>query len=261
MQIKKISRLLGLSSLMLMSVAEAAFFGENTQGWHWYQDPFIEPQEKPEAREETASQKKTPSSPSAILAAYRKELEQRLHRAWVYPSSQNLKAYQLMQKDLVQRSQAFAKTWMQVVYQTPSLDHSLVFPVNHQGRHLYLDQQKAATKTTIQSLSQDYGLFFFFSEHCAYCHQFAPIVKQFSEEHGWSVLAISAEGGTLAEFPNALADQGLIAEWKVEFFPALFAINPKTGHRLPLAYGLTALDEIEDRVMVLVKAPNKGNAS
>lgn len=261
MPIKKISRFLGFSSLMLMSSVEAAFFDKNTEGWHWYQEPFIEiVEQQPDTSEKAASQK-SPLTPSGIIAAYQKELKQRLHKAWAYPSMKNLKAYQLMQKDLMHRSQHFAKTWMQVVYQNPSLDHTLAFPVNHQGRHLYLDQQKASFKATIRSLREDYGLFFFFSADCAYCHQFAPIVKQFSEEHGWAVLAISAEGGTLPEFMDAVSDQGLIQQWKVEFFPALFAVNPKTGDILPLAYGLTALDEIEQRVMALVKAPNRGDPS
>ena len=248
--------------LLFMSALQAVFFEERSQGWHWYQDPLIAlfEAESPSS-ERTSSDEGAPLEPSVIIQSYRKELEQRLHRAWVYPSMQNIKAYQLMQKDLMQRSQNFAHTWMQVVYQNPSLDHSLVFPMGHQARHVYLDQQKANVRTTIQSLREDYGLFFFFSSQCAYCHQFAPIVKAFSKEHGWAVLAISTDGGTLAEFPEALPDQGLMQKWKVEFVPALFAVNPKTGEILPLAYGLTALDQIEERLIALLKAPNRVRAS
>jgi hypothetical protein len=35
--------------------------------------------------------------------------------------------------------------------------------------------------------------------------------------------------------------------------PALFAVNPKTGDVVPVAYGLTSLDQMENRIMTLLK--------
>jgi len=248
--------------LLSLGVAQASFFSQKAEGWHWYQDPIMV-LEKSEAPIQASSPAFSPifKTASEVVKAYQQELQKRLHLAWVIPTEQNVKAYQVMQKDLVQRSHEFSQTWMRVVYQNPDFDHSVAFPSSHLGRHLYLDQKKALVKETIRALAQDYGLFFFFSSGCAYCHQFAPIVQQFSKEHGWHVLAVSSDGGTLPGFKDALPDNGLIEQWKVQVLPALFAVNPKTAHIVPLAYGLTTIDQIEDRLMTLLQKPQPGGPS
>lgn len=241
-----------LSGALSLGV-EASFFAQKAEGWHWYQDPITVIQE-PEAPPQ-ASRVLTPVFKSAtqVVKAYQKELEKRLHLAWVLPSEANVRAYQDMQQDLMQRSRQFSDTWMRVIYQNPRLDSSVALPSSHLGRHLYLDQQKAQVKDTIRALSADYGLFFFFSSQCAYCHQFAPVVQQFANTHGWHVLAVSADGGTVPPFKDALPDNGLMEQWKVQVLPALFAVNPKTSHIIPLAYGFTTIDQMEARLMMLLK--------
>ena len=264
------SKLLLLKILLLTFLSikvgfAASFFGEHARGWHWYEVlPLIEEPETPKetkgigAPETGASKREStsprPKTPTELVKAYREVLESRLHAAWVNPTPQNLKAYQEMQKDLMDRSQLFATVWMQSVFQNPELDHTLVSPVNQQGRHLQIDLEKERTTRTIQNLSQEYGLFFFFSGECPYCHQFAPIVKRFAETYGWEVIAISVDEGKLEEFPNAQNDNGLFEVWGIKVLPSLFAVNPNTKEAIPIAYGLTSLDEMENRIMILTGA-------
>lgn len=252
-------KILLLGFLSIKGGFAASFFGEHARGWHWYEAlPLIEePDRLKQTSESEENTPPRPKTPSELIKAYREVLESRLHAAWVNPTPQNLKAYQEMQKDLMDRSQTFATVWMQNVFQNPGLDHTLVSPVNQQGRHLQIDLEKDRTARTIQNLSQDYGLFFFFSEKCPYCHQFAPIVKRFAETYGWEVIAISVDAdasgrGSLAEFPNAQNDNGLFEAWGLKVLPSLFAVNPKTKSTIPIAYGLTSLDEMENRIMTLV---------
>lgn len=253
MNIKMVCKIIVILIGSLVRVnLHAAFFEQNAEGWHWYHDPVIEEESAPlitKQHTETA----LPLTPTEIVKAYQKELEKKLHKAWVYPSYKNIQAYQEMQKDLTQRSQNFSETWMKVVYQNPELDHTLVSPVNQKSRHIYLDQEKQMIIETIKSLKEDYGLFFFFSSQCEYCHQFAPIVQQFAKNYGWEVIAISADGRDVPGFTEILPDNGLLQKWGVKFLPSLFAVNPTTGHVLPIAYGLTALDQMELRIITLLK--------
>lgn len=247
------------------SFAES-FFGEHARGWHWYE--VLPAMEEPPTKEEEAEEKEAarPKTPAEWVKAYREELENRLHAAWVNPIPQNVKAYQEMQKDLMRRSKLFATVWMQNVFQNPELDHTLISPVNQQGRHLQIDLEKNRTVQVIKGLSETFGLFFFFSDDCPYCHQFAPIVKRFAETYAWEVIAISVNAdssgtgapgtdssgsGSLPEFPHAQADHGLVEAWGIQALPAVFAVNPKTQEAIPIAYGLTSLDEMEVRVMAL----------
>lgn len=239
----------------------ASYYQNHEQGWHWYEPQEVEMQEKQEPA--VATVKVSPEkpvkkkSPKEIVASYREELENRLAAAWIDPSPQKIKAYQDMQKDLTDRSKAFSEGWMQNVFLNPTLDHTLVSPVNQRARHVHLDLEKKQVKETIMGLSKEYGLFFFFSGNCEYCHQFAPIVKQFSEQYGWEVLPISLDGGQLEPFPNAQPDNGLFEQWQQggqgQVMPALFAVNPNTGHVIPVALGMTSIDQMEIRIMSLVK--------
>jgi conjugal transfer pilus assembly protein TraF len=251
--------------LLLATSLQAGFFDEHAQGWHWYEtlssEEVIE-DNKPEEKVSSPSFPNTslkPKTSTDIVKAYKQELEKRLHQAWVNPTPKNLKAYQDMQKDMMTRSERFSNAWMQVVYENPSLDHTLIAPVNQKARHVYLDEEKKHTQETIKALSQSYGLFFFFRDDCPYCHQFSPIVKKFSETYGWEVIAISQNGESLEEFPEAQPDNGLFAAWKVEVLPSLYAVNPNTGHVLPIAFGLTSLDQMEERIMTLVQKESGEN--
>jgi conjugal transfer pilus assembly protein TraF len=237
--------ILGITSLWAGS-----FYQDHARGWHWY-----ESQESGDRRQESEEDKPAikEKTPSEIVAAYRKELENRLSKAWIHSTPQNIQSYQVMQKDMLERSQKFSETWMRNVFMYPHLDHTLISPVSHTARHLHLDQQKERVKKTIQELRHSYGLFFFFSSGCRFCHEFAPIVKTFSENHGWEVLAISVDGGKLEDFPHAVLDNGLMEAWGVKALPALFAINPTTEEVIPLAYGMVSLDQIENRLMTLIE--------
>ncbi len=271
--ILKVLVLLLVSFLIIKASFAESFFGAHARGWHWY-EILSEPdkEDKVISDEQPLKDSSRPQTPTELIKAYREVLESRLHAALLNPTPQNIKLYQEMQKDLMNRSQMFATVWMQNVFQTPELDHTLVSPVNQQGRHLQVDLEKNRAARTIQNLSQEYGLFFFFSSDCPYCHQFAPIVKRFAETYGWEVIAISVDGdasrtgasstdtsGTsapdsrlLAEFPNAQNDNGLFNAWGIKVLPALFAVNPRTEQVIPIAYGLTSLDEMENRVMTLI---------
>lgn len=234
-----------------------AFFGDHSRGWHWYETLPIpaEEDESEEQKSKVFTPVASPKSSSEIVKAYREELENRLHTAWISPTPANVRSYQVMQKDMMDRSKLFSTSWIQNVFQHPELDHTLVSPVNQQGRHIQLDLEKERRGQTIQDLSQKYGLFFFFSSDCPYCHQFAPIVKRFAETYDWDVIAISIDGGSIYEFPNAQPDNGLAQIWNIKALPSLYAVNPQTQEAIPIAHGLTSMDEMENRVMVLIENP------
>lgn len=227
------------------------FFNTHSKGWHWYEK--ITEEDEPIKDVKKDEQKQKPMTARETVKAYSKELENRLHKAWMNPTDENIQSYMEMQKDMVDRSETFSKNWMQTIFTNPLLDETLKNPVNQKSRHIQLDLQRQKTKETIKSLSKEYGLFFFLSSKCAYCHEFAPIVKNFSELHDWEVLAISLDGGQSDVFKNTVPDNGLFEQWNVQVLPALFAVNPTTGHVIPVAYGLTSIDEMENRIMKLIE--------
>ncbi len=268
--------LFSLSCLILNCAslrAEPHFFQKHAEGWHWYQDSAQLPEvseQKPEVSEQKLPSDKLlsnkslrdskPLSPTEQIEGQRKVLETKLHAAIVEPSRENIVAYLFAQKALMDQSQRFSEAWQKVVMTTPALDETLTHPVDQNARPVYYEEKRKALERRIKSLSQEYGLFFFFRQNCPYCHGFAPLVKRFSETYGWSVLAVSLDRPlkpglkpALSEFPNAKIDNGIAAHLKITHVPALIAVHPKTGQTIPLAYGMISESEIESRVELLTK--------
>jgi len=239
---------------------EASFYKDSGRGWHWYEkiptpiDEDLDDKEKPASVPRTIpSQKQVHPSASDIVARYKKELENRMATAWIHPTPQNVKAYQEMQKDMLDRSKVFSDVWMKSVFTNPRLDHSLQSPVNQKAVHVQLDLKKQKTETLMKELSKSYGLFFFFSTSCEYCKVFAPIVKQFSSVYGWDVIPISMDGKKIEIFPQTVPDNGLSEKWGISVLPSLYAVNPTTGHVIPVAHGMTSLDQMETRILALTE--------
>jgi conjugal transfer pilus assembly protein TraF len=226
---------------------KGGFWDRKAEGWHWYEVFSRDAQREPPPAQEA----KIPPTPTQTLATFKAEVTRRLHRALVEPSFQNVKAYQMIQKILVDRSETFAKRWLEVLYQTPELDETVRYPISQAARHIYLDRRVQETTQVMKTLSKRYGLLFFFKGDCPYCHQFAPLVKQFSNTYGWSVLAVSLDGSSLKEFPGSQRDNGAASKLNIEQVPALVAVNPQTGHLVPVSYGMQSVDQLEERFRLL----------
>lgn len=233
------------------------FLNDHATGWWWYQnipeenkDPVMTTPQKQDPKVKTLSPKEQQES-------YGKELANRLAKAWLNPTPDNVRNYQVMQQDMLEKSNQFANTWAVNLLKHPELDHTLKAPVNQKAIHLKADQDQKAKINAIQELASQFGLFFFFGGECAYCHQFAPTVKAFGAKYNWQVMAISVDGQSVPDFPNAELDNGLYESWKLTTLPVVVAVNPTTGEAIPIAQGMISLSEMEDRIMLMIKQRRK----
>ncbi len=229
----------------LIGNVQSGYIERKAEGWHFY-EPLAIPQEK------TEDEAPSPQAPEERLKAFKAEVERLKQVAVMEPTFENVKAYMVIQKELMDKSAAFTSKWMEVVFTTPSLDYSIEHPTSQSGRHVYLDQKKQQMDQEVYNLAQTHGLFFFVSSSCAYCQKFAPIVKAFSQQYGWEVMAISMDGTTLPEFPDADNDNGISAKLGVESVPTLLAVNPQTEEIIPLSNGMSSQQQILDRIRVLI---------
>lgn len=209
--------------------------------------------EKSNKQDSASSSQQTKYPHTTQMKLLKADIKEALSRAVLWPTPQNLYHYQHKQKALLERAELFSQRWMRNTYFNPQLDHTLRVPVNQIAQPIYYAQQQKERKKHIRMLAKEYGLFFFFSQSCTYCHHMAPIVKRFSEQYNWTVMPINLEGTQpLPDFPKVQKDNGLAAQWGIDNIPALFAVNPKTKHILPIAYGLVAIEEIERRIVTLM---------
>jgi conjugal transfer pilus assembly protein TraF len=224
------------------------YFSDHERGWHWYQ---AEPGS--DDKKEKNSKSKDESSPLERLKKYQKKLETAKAEAVLNPTPENVKNYQMLQYEMLEKSHKFADVWMQNVYRNPEINYALKSPTSQNARHVYLQEENRKKEEKILALSKSYGLFYFFKNNCRYCEAFAPIVKKFSEKYQWEVLAISEFGETNPNFARNVKDNGLAETWGVGVYPSLFAVNPKTGDVIPIANGMISIEEMEERILTITK--------
>lgn len=124
----------------------------------------------------------------------------------------------------------------------------------HSGSKSVFQNPKPIKNTTSQ---HRYMLVLFFSNQCPHCVQFAPVVKHFIDANHWSIEAISLNGETLPEFPNAtFATQEMIDlayQGKPVVYPALFIANANTKALYPVSFGELGKQELLERMRLIME--------
>ena len=238
------------------ATAETQWFQRHAEGWFWYIDPPVEEEAVEEIIEPQPAMltAPVPLNPIAELKAFQEELENAQALAIMHPSNENVMAYMYLQKQAMDRSQAFSETWQRVVWTTPELDHTLVRPTSPKAVNAYYDERNANRKVKLQQLAQTHGLFYFFRQSCPYCRQFSPILASFAKRHGFHITAISMDGGSAPGFPNPRVDNGTARRLGVQTVPAVYLVEPQSRSVQPVSFGLLGPTELEERIMSLMNS-------
>jgi len=240
---------IGVLTLSIMCASQPVFadsFWQNhAQGWHWY-----ETKPSPQDLPPPVPAQDIPSATQA-LAQIQATLKEARAEALIDPTPEHVANYIALQNLIVGQATTFGNVWQQVIWQTPSLNYSLLHPTNQLAQQVQTDQVHAQNQQTLKQLAKTYGLFFFFSSTCPYCHKFAPTIKDVEETYGFSVVPVSLDGGSLPEYPNPERDSGQAEMFHVTQWPAVFLVDPKAKKIIPITFGLISEDELTQRIVEL----------
>jgi len=228
------------------------FYSEHAQGWFWYHDPAPLPSPSKELDDKSNIAIPKYAQATQALEAYKKDLSDKKNLALMNPTYENVSAYMQAQKEMIAKAEHFSNLWQKVVLTTPELNYERVYPTAQYARHAQEDMEHQQREARIKALSQTHGLFYFFKQSCQYCQTFAPIVRAFSEKYGWSVMAISLDGGSSTHFETVVPDNGIAAFLNIQAVPALVAFNAVTQEMIPISYALVSLDQLEQNLMTLI---------
>ena len=94
---------------------------------------------------------------------------------------------------------------------------------------------------TSASVQNPYAFVLFFESTCPHCQRFAPILKEWADQHHFHVYAFTLDGKGLPSFPHPIP---AVSSIKQTFFgtapietPSLFLVNVQTNNALPIAQG------------------------
>ncbi len=238
------------------------------EGWFWQKDQVPAPKPKaPEQKPEPALS--ADDRDLAELNEFKVKLERALNVATQNPSEANVMRYLEMLTQARQKASVFADTAQAVAVRMPWIDNTLTGggrPSQPTAQRAYDSIQMQDRDQLLREMAQSYGLYFFFRRNCAYCHVQAPMLKQFQQKYGFTVYAVTLDGGSLPDFPGAVQDSGL-AEKVADamgvptqhfMVPAVVLARPATREVVPVGFGAMTMDQMAERVAMVVRVKDGG---
>ncbi len=226
------------------------YWQQHREGWFWYRDP-PPPKARPVPKKPV-----NPTKPRELadFEAMQQRLETLKRVAVMNPTDDNLMAYMRFQRMVMDRSQTFADRWQRLVWREPSLDYaSDGRPTNTLAIAAFDQRQSEQDRAAVRQLATTHGLVFVFRSDCPFCHRFAPILKRFAQQHGLAVLAVSLDGGTLPEYPDARPDNGVAARLNARAVPALYLTQPSRREFRPVGFGMMSDTDLLERIAALAR--------
>lgn len=255
---------------LLEAPVEPRYWRRSREGWFWQKDPPPAAVPKPAPAAPRAAKPLDPDDRDlAELDAFKVRLERALNVATQNPTEANVMRYLEMLTQARQKASTFADMAQAVAVRMPWIDHTLTGggrPSLPGAQRAYDTIRMQDRDQLLREMAQTHGLYFFFRRNCAYCHVQAPMLAQFQKKYGFTVYAVTLDGGTLPDFPNAVPDQGL-AEKVAEAMgvptqhfvvPAVVLAKPATREVVPVGFGAMTMDEMADRVAMVVRVRDGG---
>ena len=229
------------------------------RGFNWY--PPDAPPPKKEDPKKAPPKKEEPPKPIDItklktVPEVRKEAERLRDVAIMDPTPENVLTYLKANKFLMDKSAVFTDMTQRVTWQNPTVDYNAISPQANFAQIQLKNSNDASDDALMRQLAQTFGVLFFYRSDCEFCHIQAPIMNMLQRTYGLEVMAISGDGGPMQGFPDAKPDNGistLVTGGRgISMYPATFLVSKDQKQIIPLGSGVLALDEITNRVRVLV---------
>ena len=236
-----------------------SYWRDRERGWFWYDDPRpaqTEPAKPEPSAIPSTNAPITPQRPRELLEfeALQRRIEDLRNIAIINPSERNVRNYLDIQNVVIEKASTFADVAQRVLWASPDLDPTVTGrPVNAKALEVFDREQAQARASNVAQLSQTHALFFFFRSDCPYCHQFAPLLKDFEARFGLSIVPISIDGGGLPAFRTPKVDNGIARTLDVRQVPALFLAEPRSGTITPIGYGVLSESELLERIHVVTR--------
>ena len=251
-----------------ISAAKPGYYDRGAEGWFWYKEKNPVEVEEPKKEEKKPEEPKVivmqappaeepepakEAGPAALSAAwFRENLQVYLDKAIDDPSPENVQAYFLLQRVMMDKAQDFSDVSRRVVMGDPILDESNRRSLDPSTSRLQEDLSSKRRVEALNYVTSKAGIVYFFDSECDLCDNQAANLKHLQERTGIEVMAVSLDGQPLRSgyfADNMTADQGQAAAMGVSEGPALFLVAPPDKW-IALAHSVITQEEAVTRILL-----------
>lgn len=258
---RTISRVIGVAAILSLLLPITNIHAQQKQwwqgdsdGWFFYDDPekAVAPQKKEPVAEPKEEPKKEQPVEKPLLASeqLKKKGEELLSNAVTNPTEENVKAYMVHNKQMLEMSDRFSLVWQAMLMKYPEL-----------YKQTSTDSVTKETEDTVKSLRFTAALLFIYTSTCEFCQKTAPVIAEFQRKYDFTVLPVTMDGIPLEVLPNTVPDNGISARLGIETVPAIYLAYPGEDRFERISTGFLSLTELERKIYQLTKyqAPSRSS--
>lgn len=251
------------SSLLAYSVKDGCrpssdnYYADRERGWFWSESPCVKQETNSSSQNNTGTPKKqyklipkVVQIPWEIIDQIDPEQIAEMEResqkiALMYPTDRNVKEHRLLQKYVVKKSVAYAKTGDRLGRSDTELaTWRAEMPNAAFKRDVKTRESYKKSEDVLQSYAQKAGLVVITKQGCGYCERQIPILNMLKEETGFTYKEVD-----MSEAPTAVMNLGVATT------PDIFLVLNQGGKARwqRVASGLNSLGEIKQAILVGLK--------
>jgi len=275
MQLSALFRPLALALITVSSAgalfpqaASAGYYGRGAEGWFWYDDPTPVKEEEPKKEEPKKEEPKVivmkappPAEAAPAEAAelpplsaawFRENLQVYMDKAIDDPSPENVEAYFLLQRVMMDKAQEFSDVSRSVVMGDPILDESNRRSLDPSTSRLQENLSAKRREEALTRIMDKAGVAFFFSEQCDLCDNQGTYLKLLADRTGIEIMPITLDGKPLksgAFADTMIMDEGQAAALGIEEGPALYLLAPPDKW-IALAHSVVTQEDAVTRILM-----------
>lgn len=175
-----------------------------------------------------------------------------LHRARQTKSMEDMRQFLALQDYWMKESSRFRNLFHKTMLYYPEYDYAVTHPTSSIGTKLLDSEREKNNKSDIHALSKTHGLLFFYRAKNTYDQKQIAVLQDFCERFSLPLIPVSVDGKRAPELPYSRLDKGEAEALGVRFFPAILLVNPKTEETLPIAFGFTTQDVLEQNLVSVI---------
>lgn len=241
--------------------ARSTYWDGDKNGWHFYEPKPTKPGRSKPVEPEVAPPTEMvfpplQTGPAPLSAEWLKDnIPKYQSRAIDNPTPANVELVAYLQRLAMDKAERYSQAMAQVPINNPALDEYARSALTATQRIQAESSMSTAKQQALATLSNRVGLWYFYSSKCPYCAKQDPILDRFETRTGFSILAVSLDGGPLASgSPRSfVTNQGHAERLGVMMTPTLVVADTATGELHNLSAGLRTTAEIEERLLELGK--------
>jgi len=251
--------------LICLIISQAAwgysdFYKDSKRGWFWFEEGPQGPALQGPALQGPAFQRRAfgrqtdnelDIDPLTKLQDFQEEIEQAKAAMIMTPSATNASKYIKLQNEMFKKASKVGKTWQAAMLSDPDIDIMKDSPISKRGSDIARDTKAKADTKKLFHFAKEFRLLFFYKGDCEFCGPFADVLEAFSTRYGFKVASITLDGKSLKKFP-AITNQELVDKFNIRATPSVFAYSEKAGIAIPLVYGYTSLDLLEQSTVFMI---------